>query len=799
MPRQTQARQALEDHQVAIARAFERGRELQDIAKKYDVSTMTVHNWLKTLGYKHAKGRGRYPKAMLGRARDLASRGWSTEAISKLLKVRPEQVQTWVEAAPIENPKGFKRKSKEAKDSARSKKLAELEKRRAKKGKRRRVPDPAKLEEIEEEAKKAKEKKPRGRPPKTTPAEPYPPPRHRCNKHWTEPEERYVLELIREGKEPQFIYHRMRASKQRQRRIWRKYGGSGDPPNFPPPREGRPPEGPAPAGAPAVKKAPEPPKLPPKVVEALAGEIEDSESAKQRLAALKKKREELEKEAKKQASELKKLKEATEQQEQQLDRLEDKERKLEQKQLEQKKKLEEKQKALKEAEEKAQEKPKKPKKEKAKPLPPAKKLVPPTLKKFIDLGRNKALRAFEEAEPDEETQDVIEAVRPVYEDELNKITKDTPQFRDSLGLFWSSAYETILPRFAELEDVGESSKIAQDPEVKEAFDELLEQFKAANQQLGAKAAPKSREPRKPRRQREPGPLLPPDLYSQRFIHQQYAPDKKNYAFGPKWKKAYRPGSEQRKIFESASRKELKELSEVLEKRFGFPNKLVTQGKLPEWWGGPVSKARLIDDDVPEEVFDAFTLALKSFPEILQRLRQRRDQLYRGSASEKTLKALKPKRPKKPEAKALPEEQADAQAEYQQEKDQYLQKKKEYEGAVRRSEERKMLTADIARWIEKLGDAIQAKEKLNRSTDPAQEPKLRADFETATSEYRRVWNAMSEPDRLILDKNLKFADLRGRPTDRGVRYAKYLLKKYGKELQKNPGLPWMDFCEKHNLC
>ena len=45
------------------------------------------------------------------------------------------------------------------------------------------------------------------------------------------------MQLMEEKVAPAVIYKRMRASKSRQRRIWKKYGGSGNPPNFPPPKK----------------------------------------------------------------------------------------------------------------------------------------------------------------------------------------------------------------------------------------------------------------------------------------------------------------------------------------------------------------------------------------------------------------------------------------------------------------------------------------------------------------------------------------------------------------------------------
>lgn len=999
MPRQTQARQALEDHQVAIARAYERGRHLEDIAKKYDVSTMTVHNWLKTLGYKHSRGRGRYPKAMAGRARDLASRGWDVEKIGDLLKVRPEQVEAWVNSAPIENPKGFKRRSAKEKDTARKQKLEQLEKRRAKKKKKGRVPDPAKLEEVEQESQKAK--RPRGRPRKEPVEEPYPPPRHRCNKHWTEPEERYVLELIAAGRKPKFIYERMRASKQRQRRIWRKYGNKGDPPNFPPPRTGRPPKGPAPTGAPAAPlpppPEPEPPALPQSVVKALSDELADRAKAEAKLTQLRREREKLEKQAKLEAKQLKKLRTSKERREdilsallgekfgdalsnrvlegsyehkqlglkpgskkpldlptpeelaaaktdKELKRLvggavrqlrhpanrkrlarllldatleyqnwlgqdegdlqerneetakrrkivatvlreisaqydldegladqltEDKtqeekkkaERELKEKESQQAKRIEEAKKAIKEAEKRTAT-------AQRKAIAPEK--VPqmqiPTLAQFIEIGREQAASAFEAAPSGKEDEAIADAVTPLYEKAFEErrpkldevVPIDLRSKEESLEIDWTGAANEILSAYLDMPEPDLSDKT-----IVSEYDDLVGKIRAFNSEI-RKALGQQPEavegPEKPKRKRRerlrPRPLQPADYYAQRFVHQQYAKNGKFYRFGPEWKNAYPEGSPEYKLFASASKKELKELSEVLEQRFGFPNRLMMKGKLPNWW---VSK----DKRVPQDVQQALTEAIASFPDILSRLRQRRDQLFRGRAKTELLKELKPQRPAKAlkasdvenleerlekarekvdnavklyeskvasiedrlrregrqwdeaeeeRRKALyaPVERAQVEledlqelasrAEQQREKEEdYRRKVAERQSELRKAEERKMLTEDISRWVGKLGQAVKAKEALRSSTDPSQAPELDAAFQTAISEYRKIWNAMSEPDRILLAKNLKFADLRGRPTDRGVRYAKYLMKKYDKDLKKNPGMSWMTFCKNHDLC
>jgi hypothetical protein len=996
MPRQTQARQALEDHQVAIARAYERGKHLEDIAKKYDVSTMTVHNWLKTLGYKHSRGRGRYPKAMAGRARDLASRGWGVEQISSLLKVRSEQIEAWVLSGPIENPKGFKQRSPQEKEQARKKKLAQLEKRRAKKKKGAGVPDPARLEQVEEESKKAK--RPRGRPRKEKTEEPYPPPRHRCNKHWTEPEERFVLELIREGKQPAFIYNRMRASKQRQRRIWRKYGGKGDPPNFPPPKTGRrPPEGPAPTGAPTAAIPPpeppapaEPPALPASVVEALSGELADRARAEAKLAELKKEREKLEKQAKLEAKQLKKLRTSKErredlvksllgekfgdalsnrvlegsyehlqlglkpgsrkpielptpeelgaaktdkeikrlvggavrqlmhpanrkrlarllldatleyqnwlereqgdveelnqetQQRRQIivkvlreisdqydldqDRIErltqeeaDKksEAELEKRQSEQKKKIDATRKQIQQASAQTA-------KVQRKAILEAKvdQINIPTLAQFVEIGREAAMQAFDDAPTGQEDEAVGRAVAPIYEARLKKLLppiesmpSDAKDGLEALEIAWTESGKEILARYADVEDL-------EDDAIQEEYKSLQQTLKAFNGLLsrGAEKEEKAPEPKPKKRERRkqigPRPLKPADYYAQRFVHQQYAPNRKFYRFGPAWKDLYPAGSRARKLFTSATKKELKELSQVLEQRFGFPNKLMIEGKVPAWF---ISQ----DKSVPEDVRQALREAVDAFPEIINRLRQRRDQLYKGKAKEEVLKELKPSRPKK-SLKASEAENLDEKVERAREKylsalkvyedkltglrqkvasqnrswdeqdeslkksyytpvlsaekelldlearatkrdedrrklAQYEEQKQDYEQRLRKATERKMLTEDIAEWVGKLGQAVKAKEELDGSTDPDLAVKLDAKFQNATSEYRKIWNAMSEPDRIILSNNLKFADLRGRPTDRGVRYAKYLMKKYGQDLKRNPGLPWMRFCQKRGLC
>lgn len=997
MPRQTHARKALEGNEVAIAKAYERGKHLEDIAKKYDVSSMTVHNWLKELGYKHSKGRGRYPKAMVGRAKDMFARGWGLDDISSILNVRREMVGEWLGAQPEDNPKGFKKRSPEEKDSALQKKMAELEKRRAKRGVLKKIPDPAKLDELDKEPDKVK--RPRGRPPKEEVEPPYPPPRHRCNKHWTEPEERYVLELIEEGKEPQAIYHRMRASKQRQRRIWRKHGGRGDPPNFPPPRTGGgPPDRPLPppVGAPAAMPddapaAAMPTAIPESVVEALSGEISDRARAESVLAEFKNEREKLEKQAQIESERIKRLRTSKEKKEdilrsmlgdgfgdalsnrvlegsyehmelglkpgsrkplelpspeelagartdQKIKRLvggavrqiwhkanrkrlagmlldatleyqssldfpdgdvevrnretedlrgvvlkvleeisnqydidqdridqlaaqEDKER------VESERKLKAKEK--KQAKEIAQTKREVEKASRDSALRDEQKpqVIPgiqiPTLLKFIEIGGSEAIQAFSDADADMENRAVADAVSPIYENALKEVMKPAPEYYDAISLYWEDAYRKILPRYAEMDDQGDIAGVTNDPIILGSYNELVSEMKKVNEAIGVKGLEPGDEGdriKKKRRARSteigPRPLRPADYYSRRFIHQQYAPNGQFYRFGPEWKFAYPIGSNAYDIFSSATKNEMRDLSQVLEQRFGFPNKIMMKGSLPKWWANK-------DKSVPRDVRNALDEAIASFPEIINRLRQRRDQLYKGKAREDVVKALKPDRPiqtisksetvgldsrldqargeleiakRKYESKLsemredlsrrnMPWSEVDEQIRISllepveraqvkldeligkkllkvaQDKrfGEYSDKKRAYEGELRKSIERKALTEDIASWVGKLGEALKAKSEISSALDPSIVDSLDKKYTDAMDSYIRIWEGMSEPDKIILASNLKFADLRGRPTERGVKYARYLSKKYDSELQRNPGTPWINFCKKNGIC
>lgn len=78
-----------------IARDFEGGAELREIAVKYDVSPPTITNWLISAGYKHRQ-KGRYPRAMKEKAVELAARGWDPIAIANLFKTKLGYVHEWL-------------------------------------------------------------------------------------------------------------------------------------------------------------------------------------------------------------------------------------------------------------------------------------------------------------------------------------------------------------------------------------------------------------------------------------------------------------------------------------------------------------------------------------------------------------------------------------------------------------------------------------------------------------------------------------------------------------------------------
>lgn len=187
--------------------AYERGASLKAIAGRVGVSAPTVAKWLAAEGYRR-KGTGRIPIAMKARVRDLVARGWSVEAVGGLLGLGAAAVEKL--SGPIENPILGGR-------------------------------DPLKI--------KGQQKRKKDRPAKETKKTKWPPPKHKCRKRWNPVEEAYVIQLIEKKVPPGVIYKKMRASRNRQARIWKKNGNDGRPPNLPPAGEPFVPRGPSGAGA----------------------------------------------------------------------------------------------------------------------------------------------------------------------------------------------------------------------------------------------------------------------------------------------------------------------------------------------------------------------------------------------------------------------------------------------------------------------------------------------------------------------------------------------------------------------
>lgn len=243
-----------------VVKAYEDGQQdLRVLSKMAGVSAPTVAKWLTQEGYRH-KAKGRYPVAMKTRARDLKKRGWKVGRIANLLRVPREHVLEW--SAPQGNP------------------ILGGEK------------DPLKLKGKKKKIKGKKGKK--GKAVESSKKHDYPPPRHRCRKHWTRIEEGYVIELMEKGVSILGIYRRMRASRKRQVRIWRKYGGKGNPPNFPPPKT--PPGAPSAGFEEAAKKRKKLIAADEKRIAELESKYAEAqsllESQKEEIAALKEKRKE---------------------------------------------------------------------------------------------------------------------------------------------------------------------------------------------------------------------------------------------------------------------------------------------------------------------------------------------------------------------------------------------------------------------------------------------------------------------------------------------------------------------------
>ena len=211
--------QALYEQKIRkVTRAFEEGSDVKGIASKVGVSPPTITRWLTREGYKHKK-RGRYPKAMKARTRDLAGRGWSNERIARLLQAPLDRVEEWEKL--VENPSIY-RGSKAHELGGLTVTGGKAKKSSKKTQSKVRQHDPN-WEYVRGTWRKKQKKRRKGAPP----------PKHKCRKKWKDEEKAYVLSLMDRGLSVLAIYRRMRASRKRQMKIWRGAGRKGLPPGFP--------------------------------------------------------------------------------------------------------------------------------------------------------------------------------------------------------------------------------------------------------------------------------------------------------------------------------------------------------------------------------------------------------------------------------------------------------------------------------------------------------------------------------------------------------------------------------------
>ena len=204
--------QALKDQYLRqVTSGYEREMTITKLADKTGVSQPTISRWLRDEGYLRRR-RGKFPRAMKYRAKDLSQRGFNEGAISTILKVPQGRVIEWLKL--VKNP------------SVLSGEKDPLKIRGSKTSRKRRRPRPTKK-------RKALVSSWRKQVPQA----------HQCRHKWTEPEIDYVYTLIKAKKSIKKIYEHTRASAKRQRIIWKQKGHKGRPPNFPPrkpPRDGPP-------------------------------------------------------------------------------------------------------------------------------------------------------------------------------------------------------------------------------------------------------------------------------------------------------------------------------------------------------------------------------------------------------------------------------------------------------------------------------------------------------------------------------------------------------------------------------
>lgn len=188
--RKTRAHKIREKHWPEIERAYFAGMPYTQIADQINVAPTTLAKWLREEGLRHKGTRGRYPKAMHGKARELYKKGWKVEQLVHLLNVPEERVEIWLKTKPSSEPEKRRVKNPAPKNTKLSRRAQRL------------LSDP-------------------------------PVPRHKPNSAWTKKEKKYVEGLIKKGMTVLEIYRVAGASKARQSRIWKEMGHKGPPPNFP--------------------------------------------------------------------------------------------------------------------------------------------------------------------------------------------------------------------------------------------------------------------------------------------------------------------------------------------------------------------------------------------------------------------------------------------------------------------------------------------------------------------------------------------------------------------------------------
>lgn len=164
------AMQTISDSRQKVILMHASGASMSAIARELGVSAPSVQKWLKREGFLYGK-KGRYHEKMPENAKKLVRRGYSRAQIAKAFRCPLKAVEEWTSGEVADSPGGSKKRSKSSKV-------------------------------------------------------------HSCRKHWTAEEKNIVLGLIQRGFSPQKIYLHTRASKQRQRKIWREAGFTGRPTNF---------------------------------------------------------------------------------------------------------------------------------------------------------------------------------------------------------------------------------------------------------------------------------------------------------------------------------------------------------------------------------------------------------------------------------------------------------------------------------------------------------------------------------------------------------------------------------------